>query len=162
MDCSPPGSSVHGIFQARILEWVASSFFLQGSSWPRDWTHISCIGRNIFFITELPWKPKYFCIPLFLLFFISCITLPTLYFIFEIIFQINYLHPSHCFRLYSGGIQTQKAENVLFVTVFLIVSLFVCFFVCFWGGLNFLSLLKQYIESFPIFSSKRYVVRLSI
>ena len=82
---------------------------------------------GIFFITELPWKPKYFCIPLFLLFFISCITLPTLYFIFEIIFQINYLHPTHCFRLYSGGIQTQKAENVLFVTVFLIVS-FVCLF----------------------------------
>ena len=34
MNCSPPGSSVHGIFQARILEWVAISFF-KGSSWPR-------------------------------------------------------------------------------------------------------------------------------
>ena len=31
MDCSPPGSSVHGIFQARVLEWVAISFF-RGSS----------------------------------------------------------------------------------------------------------------------------------
>ena len=60
------------------------------------------------------------CISLFLLFFISCITLPTFYSIFEIIFQINYLYPSHCVRLYSGGIQTQKAENILFVTVFLI------------------------------------------
>ena len=38
MDCSPPGSSVHGIFQARILEWVPSSYF-RGSSCPRDWTH---------------------------------------------------------------------------------------------------------------------------
>ena len=38
MDCSPPGSSVHGIFQARILEWVAISFS-RGSSWPRDQTH---------------------------------------------------------------------------------------------------------------------------
>ena len=36
-DCSPPGSSVHGTFQARGLEWVAISFS-RGSSWPRDWT----------------------------------------------------------------------------------------------------------------------------
>jgi len=36
MDCSPPGSSVHGIFQARLLEWVAISF--SGSSQPRDQT----------------------------------------------------------------------------------------------------------------------------
>ena len=35
MDCSLPGSSVHGIFQARVLEWVAISFS-RGSSWPRD------------------------------------------------------------------------------------------------------------------------------
>ena len=34
MDCSPPGSSVHGIFQVRILEWVATPFS-RGSSWPR-------------------------------------------------------------------------------------------------------------------------------
>ena len=38
MDCSPPGSSIRGIFQARVLEWVA------GSSWPRDWTRVSCIA----------------------------------------------------------------------------------------------------------------------
>ena len=37
MDCSSPGSSVHGIFQARLLEWVATSFS-RGSSWPRDCT----------------------------------------------------------------------------------------------------------------------------
>ena len=48
MDCSPPGSSVHGISQARILEWVAISFS-RGSSWPRDWTRISCIGRWILY-----------------------------------------------------------------------------------------------------------------
>ena len=41
MDCSPPGSSVHGIFQARLLEWVAISFS-RGSSWPRDGTWGSC------------------------------------------------------------------------------------------------------------------------
>ena len=37
MDCSPPGSSIHGILQARILEWVAISFS-RGSSWPWNWT----------------------------------------------------------------------------------------------------------------------------
>ena len=48
MDHSPVGSSVHGILQARILEWVAISFS-RGSSWPRDWTHVSCIGRWVLF-----------------------------------------------------------------------------------------------------------------
>ena len=46
MDYSLPGSSVHGISQARILEWVAISFS-RGSSQPRDRTHVSCIGRGI-------------------------------------------------------------------------------------------------------------------
>ena len=46
MNCSLPHSSVHGIFQARVLEWVAISFS-RGSSWPRDWIQISCIvGRR--------------------------------------------------------------------------------------------------------------------
>ena len=40
LDCSPPGSSVHGILQARILEWVAMPSST-GSSQPRDWTHVS-------------------------------------------------------------------------------------------------------------------------
>ena len=42
-DCSPPGSSVHGILRARILEWVAFPFS-KGSSGPRDWTHASCVS----------------------------------------------------------------------------------------------------------------------
>ena len=41
MDCSPPSSSVHEIFQARILDWVAISFS-RGSSQPRDQTQVSC------------------------------------------------------------------------------------------------------------------------
>ena len=46
MDCRPPGSSVHGISQASILEWVAISFS-RGSSRPRDRTRVSCIaGRG--------------------------------------------------------------------------------------------------------------------
>ena len=40
MDCSPPGSSIHGILQARILEWITIPFS-RGSSLPRDQTHIS-------------------------------------------------------------------------------------------------------------------------
>ena len=48
MDCSPPGSSVHGISQARILEWVVTSFS-RGSSQPRDRTRISCTGRWILY-----------------------------------------------------------------------------------------------------------------
>ena len=43
MDCSPPGSPLHGILQARILEWVAISSS-RGSSRPRDWTCVSCIS----------------------------------------------------------------------------------------------------------------------
>ena len=46
MDCSPPGSSVHEIFQASILEWVAISF--RGSSQPRDWTQVSCTAGGFF------------------------------------------------------------------------------------------------------------------
>ena len=49
--CSLPGSSVHGISQAKILEWVAMSFSRR-SFWPRVRTHISCTGRQIFFTTE--------------------------------------------------------------------------------------------------------------
>ena len=49
MDCSPPGSSVHGILQARILEWAYISFS-RGSSWPKDWTQLSCLASKFFTI----------------------------------------------------------------------------------------------------------------
>ena len=49
MDCSLPGSSAHGIFQARILEWVAVSFS-RGSSQTRDQTQVSCIAGRFFTI----------------------------------------------------------------------------------------------------------------
>ena len=48
MDYSLPGSSVHGISQVIILEWVSISFS-RGSFWLRDWTHISCIGRWVLY-----------------------------------------------------------------------------------------------------------------
>ena len=48
MDCSPPGSSVLGISQARILEWFAISFS-RGSSPLRDWPQVSCIAGGFFY-----------------------------------------------------------------------------------------------------------------
>ena len=47
MDYSLQGSSVHGILQARILEWVAIPFS-RGSSWPRNWTQVSCVAGRFF------------------------------------------------------------------------------------------------------------------
>ena len=48
MDCSLPASSVHGLFQARVLEWGAISSS-RGFSWPRDGTHVFCIGGWILY-----------------------------------------------------------------------------------------------------------------
>ena len=61
MDCSPPGSSVHGILQARILEWVAIPFSRECSQ-PRDRTWVPLIAGRFFTIwaTSCIWKiPKY-------------------------------------------------------------------------------------------------------
>ena len=72
MDCSLPGSSLHGILQARVLEWVAISFS-RGSSRPRDQTWVSCIlGRrfNLWATTGKPLERKVTAkiwIPLFLM-----------------------------------------------------------------------------------------------
>ena len=58
-DCSPPGSSVHGILQARILEWAAISSS-RGSSRPRDRTrvsYVSCIGRKVPYHEDQLWSP---------------------------------------------------------------------------------------------------------
>ena len=49
MDCSPPGSSVHGISQIRILEWGAIPFS-RDSSWPKNWTQVFCIAGRFFTI----------------------------------------------------------------------------------------------------------------
>ena len=53
VNCSLPGSSVHGIIQARILEWVAIPFS-RGSSQPRDWTQVSYTAGRFFTI----WSPR--------------------------------------------------------------------------------------------------------
>ena len=56
MECRVPGTSVHGIFQSRILDWIVISSS-RGCTWPRDWSHVShvsCTGRWIFFTTVPP------------------------------------------------------------------------------------------------------------
>ena len=60
MDCNPPGCTIHGIFQARMPEWVAMPSS-RGSSQPRDQTHISCVSCMVdrFFITVPPVKPQH-------------------------------------------------------------------------------------------------------
>ena len=56
MDCSPPDSSLHGILQARILEWLAISFSRR-SPGPRDWTHVSHITGRFFSIWATKFAP---------------------------------------------------------------------------------------------------------
>ena len=52
MECSPPWSYVHRVFQARVLEWVAISFSRK-SSWPRDQTRVSCtLGRRFYHLSH--------------------------------------------------------------------------------------------------------------
>ena len=63
MDCSLPDFSVHGILQARTPEWVAISSS-RGSSWPRDWSWVSCvscIGRWILDHWCHPGSPSFAC-----------------------------------------------------------------------------------------------------
>ena len=57
VDCSPPCSSVHGIFQARVLEWVAISFS-RGSSRPRDRTQVSRIVSKTLYLLSHQGSPQ--------------------------------------------------------------------------------------------------------
>ena len=52
MNCSPPGLSVHGIFQARILEWIAIPYS-RGISQPRDRTLVSCLAMQEIWVRSL-------------------------------------------------------------------------------------------------------------
>ena len=64
MNCSPTGSSVRGIVQARTLEWVAISSF-RGTSWPRDWnciTCVSCISGGFFTAWAVKAAPEWQCV----------------------------------------------------------------------------------------------------
>ena len=87
MDCSPPGSSLHGISQARILEWVAIPFS-RVSSQPRDQTPISCISclAGVFCTTEPPGKP---------LFLPHCFHIPTPCNLLHILLLVFYSGGTH-------------------------------------------------------------------
>ena len=54
MDCCPPGFSIHGISQERILEWV-SIYYSREFSQPRDWTWVSCLAGRVFTTGPLSW-----------------------------------------------------------------------------------------------------------
>ena len=63
MDCSLPGTSIHGIFQARVLEGIATSFF-RGPSRSRDRTQVSCIADSL--LSEpMGWPTVYNCLQFF-------------------------------------------------------------------------------------------------
>ena len=73
MDCNPPGSSVHGILQARTLEWVAMPSS-RGSSQPKNWTQISHIAGGFFTIwaTREALVSMYIILSLYVCLYISC------------------------------------------------------------------------------------------
>ena len=62
VDCSPSDSSVHGISQAKILEWIAISF-CKGSSWTRDWTWVSCMAGRSFTAWPIRKAPVFLALP---------------------------------------------------------------------------------------------------
>ena len=86
MGCSLPGSSVHGIFQVRILCWIAISYSRR-SSQPRDQTRVSCIGRWILYHSTT-WKAQYIYICLYWnkLFFSFKAFIAIYYFLFLFVF----------------------------------------------------------------------------
>ena len=94
VDCSPPGSSIHEIFQARVLEWVVISFS-RGTSQPRDRTQVSCIVARGFTIWATREVPKCKCFHCYLANkLISIIFLDSIYiyaFIYNIWFSLSEL-----------------------------------------------------------------------
>ena len=121
MDCKIPRSSVHGIFQARILKWVAISF-IRGSSWPSDRIHVSSPAlAGGFFITVPPRKPlSYVCFKNILL--VCALTFHFLYgnfFLFTVVQKYDAV--KYFFILPSLMIQTYSSKgfiDLLFVCVF--------------------------------------------
>ena len=107
MDCSPPVSSVHGILQTSILEWIAMPSS-RASSWCRDWTcvsYVSCIDRGVFTISTT-WKSPSSYVLVVLTFFpfvatplrvvpafvLLCLNIPFLLLQLFNTYVINFLH----------------------------------------------------------------------
>ena len=88
LNCSLPGSSVHGILQARILEWVAMPFS-KGSSWPRNQTAVSLIAGRFFAIWAIKGSAYAWLLPPHRLCLISLLASAAAYHVYP------FLHMSH-------------------------------------------------------------------
>ena len=97
MDCSPPASSVHGILQARILEWVACPPSPRGSSLPRDQTQVSHIGSGFFTIWATRKGPILSSLNVIPFCFIQI-------FVPHLCSQNFYISGSYCFKECAGSV----------------------------------------------------------
>ena len=154
MDCSPPCSSVLGISQARILEWVAISSS-RGSSWPRNWTRVSCIAGRL--LTAEPVG-----MPLFCYFVLPCsgcllgqIRIRKVKdFIFSVFIPSLMLLFSLCRSRFLTCIIFLLLEGFFFPffcrTGLLVMSLSVCFIFLKWKSLYFSFILNNNIHEYRI------------
>ena len=127
-DCSLPGSSVHGILQARILEWDTISFS-RGSSWPRNPTWVSCIAGRVLinwdsilpYFSHLLLKTFYpvFLRLSFLVFFspFAHCYLPKIY-IFSLVFDFTWT--------FNGRKDISAVNPCLFLSLFLFDLFVIC------------------------------------
>ena len=108
MDCIWPGSPVHGILQARILEWVVNSSS-RWSSPPKDQTRVSCVSCTVsrFFITEPPGKPNLYLWDDWILLFILLLAMRASSNLTEHPFGFCYIGQS----LLCGGAQTTQRQH---------------------------------------------------
>ena len=113
VDCSLPGSSVHEIFQTRVLEWVAI-FFSRGSSKPRDRTRISCTAGRCFTIWATREPNIYVCVCVCVYIYTHIYTCIYIY-IFTIV-QKNTWIPFKILKFYFSFFL--KENNQLFFTSF--------------------------------------------
>ena len=101
MDCRLLGSSVHGISQARILEWVAISL-PRGSSWPKDQTSISWLGRQILY----SWATRYLKHILWIVFFCGYQILLQLLSKTEELWSLLITHSYSCIHTHTSNTHT--------------------------------------------------------
>ena len=112
MDCSPPGSSTHGILQARTLEWVAMPSS-RGSSRPRDQTEISHIVSRFFTvwaIREAPCTVVFFVISVY--FAILCVFYTFYVFYWTFMYFIFYIY---VFYIYCANLTELPSSLVIFL-----------------------------------------------
>ena len=137
VDCSPPSSSIHGILQTRILEWVAISFS-RGSSRPRDWTQVShIVGKhfNLCATREALLLQEIFPIHRSNLGFMHCRQI--LYHLSHLPYNIH-IRSSHIklpFVYIKNGQywQFQTVQPSICVYVYVLCNVWVCMCVCVWG-----------------------------